>query len=169
LGYGWRGGWGWGGRGWGYGGWGWGWGLGFGWGWPGWGWGWGWPYWGISWGYPAWGWSPYWNPYWYDPFSYGSYAPDYNYGINSGVPAYSDPGYGTYGELSSSIGLFSSPFNGTGAPAPETTSPLNRNDIFTSPIAPAAGSSTPAFTPAPAPRPALPQLQTAAQPPLLKT
>jgi hypothetical protein len=64
--------------------------------------------------------------------------------------------------------LFSSPFNGTGMPAPETASPLNRNDIFTSPVVPPAGSPTPAFAPAPPPHPA-PQLQTVAQPPLLKT
>jgi hypothetical protein len=59
--------------------------------------------------------------------------------------------------------VFSSPFNSAAAPAP--ASPLNRNDIFPSPVTPPAAS--PALLPPPATRPA-PQMQTVSQP-LLQT
>jgi hypothetical protein len=128
-------------------------------------------------GPPAWGWSPYWNPYYYNPFyswnavgAYGAYAPGYSGeyygqpGPNDYSPAdsdqYFDQGFDQgYSGGASSNEIFPSPFNAE--PRSEPASPLNRNDIFSSPLAPPTGTSSPALAPAP-PRP-VPELQTAAR------
>ena len=139
-------------------GWGWNWGLGFGWGW---GWGIGWPY--------AW---DYWDPYWYNPFwSWTSYGPNHG-GTYDNVPNYDNGapfGNGAYASPDDSAPSAGpetySPYASPQAPA--NVGPMNRNDIFQSPLTP-GNVTKPATVPAPVPAPQqpAPQLRTNSRPSL---
>jgi len=102
----------------------------------------------------------YWDRYWYDPFwtwtSYDPSHPNSGYGGSFGNGPYINPDDANPKYSSPDDGRNLAAPNGTSAPA--TSSPMNRNDIFRSPLAPGISVPAPA-----APRP-LPLIHANSQP-----